>query len=128
MWKVKEDLINILIEQARNNEPITYSDLAQRLDAGMIARSNEFANLLCDISNDEDFAGRGLLSVFVINKNTGLPGDRFFQEAEKRGRDTADKKTCWEKERLFVHEIWSKKAIGAQSQPDQEPTPQPPRV
>ena len=52
--------------------------------------------LLGQISEDEDKAGRGMLSVVVVHK-TGdqRPGPGFFEWAEELGYEVGDKDEFW---------------------------------
>lgn len=66
------------------------------------------AHMLGEISEEENAAGRGMLSVIVVHKNGDMqPGPGFFQLAKKLGRDTSDKTTCWVNELHGVHRHWS---------------------
>jgi hypothetical protein len=88
---------------------IPYSDLVSRIGTiRMEPDSFALAHLLGEISEEEDAAGRGMLSVIVVHKDGDMqPGPGFFQLAKKLGRDTSDKTTCWVEELRRVHGHWS---------------------
>jgi hypothetical protein len=49
--------------------------------------------MLGELSEEEYYAGRRMLSAIVVNQDTGISGQRFFDLAESFGRDTSDKET-----------------------------------
>ena len=55
--------------------------------------------MLGQISEEEDAAGRGMLSVLVVHKDGDkMPGPGFFTLAKKLGRDISDRDKCWSDE------------------------------
>ena len=110
VWsKAKQEAQEILIARAKRNDPITYSDLAKCLKTTHFeAHDQRLFDLLGDISTDENNAGRGMLSAFVIHKNPDYkPGAGFFELAKKLGLDTSDEDKLWTEEMKKVHSIWS---------------------
>ena len=110
-WEAaKEEMRQILVERACLRGMIPYSDLVSRIEAiRMEPDSFALAHMLGEISQEEDAAGRGMLSVIVVHKDGDMqPGPGFFQLAKKLGRDTSDKTTCWVEELRRVHGHWSK--------------------
>ena len=108
-WKAaKEEMRQILVECARLRDMIPYSDLVSRIETiSMEPDSFALAHMLGEISEEEDAAGRGMLSVIVVHKVGDMqPGPGFFQLAKKLGRDTSDKTTCWVEELRRVHGHW----------------------
>ena len=66
--------------------------------------------LLMQISEEEDDAGRGMLSVIVVHKNGDMqPGRGFFELAKERGRNTSDILACWIAELNKVHAYWEER-------------------
>jgi len=107
-WKAaKEEMRQILVEQASLRGMIPYSDLVSQIETiRMEPDSFALAHMLGDIS-EEDAAGRGMLSVIVVHRDGDIqPGPGFFQWAKKLGRDTSDKTTCWVEELRRVHKHW----------------------
>jgi hypothetical protein len=43
-----------------------------------------------EISEEEYYAGRRMLSAIAVNQDTGIPGQGFFDLAESFERDTSD--------------------------------------
>ena len=109
-WALARDEIRaILIETASHQEMITYGSLASRLRSVQLEpNSTALATLLGEISQAEDDAGRGLLTVIVVRQDDPMPGQGFFKLAEQRGRDTADREKLWLKELSHVHATWSR--------------------
>ena len=88
---------------------ISYSDLVARIDSiHMEPDSFALAHMLGEVSEAENAAGRGMLSVIVVHKDGDMqPGLGFFELAKKLGRDTSDKTACWVEELRRVHRSWS---------------------
>jgi hypothetical protein len=89
---------------------IAYSGLVSQIETiRMEPDSFALAHMLGEISETEDAAGRGMLSVIVVHKVGDMqPGPGFFQLAKKLGRQISDKTTCWVEELHRVHGHWSK--------------------
>ena len=105
----KEEMRQILMERASLRGMIPYSDLVSRIETiRMEPDSFALAHILGEISEEEDAAGRGMLSVIVVHKVGDMqPGTGFFQLAKKLGRDTSDILVCWMDELKRVHRHWS---------------------
>lgn len=109
-WETaKEEMRLILVERASLRGMIPYSDLVSRIETiSMEPDSFALAHMLGEISEAEDAAGRGMLSVIVVHKVGDMqPGPGFFQLAKKLGRDTSDILVCWIDELKRVHRHWS---------------------
>jgi hypothetical protein len=105
----KHEAREFLVEIARSEEgiPVSYTELCKHIKAlPFTAQSELLGDLLTEISADEDEKGRGLLSVLVVHKEDEMPGQRFFNEAKKRGRDISDKTKCWAEELTKVLAYW----------------------
>lgn len=107
---LKHKAKEILIARAKlPNGTISYSDLASQLTVARLeARDQRLFHLLGEISEEENAAGRGMLSVIVVHKSGDMqPGPGFFELAKKLGRDTSDILRCWIEELNNVREYWS---------------------
>jgi len=93
---------------ARDEKTITYSDLVARLETtiALKAESRALADLLDEISKEQEARGRGMLSAVVVRKDTQRPGLGFFKLAQELGRDTSDSEKCWVEEFNRVIAIW----------------------
>jgi hypothetical protein len=105
----KTEMRRILIERAKAQETIPYSDLVNQVTSITLdPRSQALAFMLGEISSEEDSAGRGMLTVIVVHKFGDMtPGPGFFDLARQLGRDTSDILKCWIDELRRVHNYWS---------------------
>ena len=79
----KSEAIDILATRAKVRGMIPYSDLAARIKSVRLeAHDQRLFHLLGEISEVEDAAGRGMLSVIVVHKAGDMqPGPGFFELA-----------------------------------------------
>jgi len=107
--EAKQEATQTLIERAKLRGMIPYSELVKHIKAVQLeAHDVRLDHLLGEISQTEDEAGRGMLSVIVVHKVGDMqPGRGFFELATKLGRDTSDLVTCWVRELKKVHATWS---------------------
>lgn len=109
-WEAaKVEMRSVLIERARMGATIPYSDLIAAVTTiSFEPDSYAFAAMLGEISSDEASAGRGMLSVVVVQKSGDMqPGQGFFDLAKRLGRDTSDTVKCWIDELKHVHHVWT---------------------
>lgn len=110
-WKqAREEMRQTLIERAKAEDVIAYSDLVARVRSiRMEPDSYALAHMLEEISTEEDSAGRGLLSVVVVHKSGDMqPGPGFFNLAKRRGRNVSDIASCWIQELKRVYVYWGR--------------------
>lgn len=105
----KNEVLDLLSTRAKLRGMIPYSELAQRIKSVQLAAHDQrLFHLLGEVSEEEDAAGRGMISVIVVHKTGDMqPGPGFFELARKLGRDTSDILGCWIKELKKVHAHWS---------------------
>ncbi len=110
-WEAsKHEACAVLIRVAERRTTITYTDLVKQIKSITIeAHDARLPMLLEEISVFEDNAGRGLLTVLVVNKVDGYPGEGFFKMAKERGRKSSDKTKLWIEESKRVYKFWSGK-------------------
>ena len=109
-WEAaKGEMRVVLIERAHRGATISYSELIGRvMTITFEPESYAFAAMLGEISSEEANAGRGMLSVVVVQKSGDMqPGQGFFDLAKRLGRDTSDPVKCWIDELKRVHHDWS---------------------
>lgn len=71
---------------ARQRGTITYGELAREIEVMSLAPNGKLLEgILTQVARREDAQGRGLLSIVVVNKEDGMPGDGFFALARDRG-------------------------------------------
>jgi hypothetical protein len=102
----KAEMKGILQKVAARRGMIAYSELSNQLTAIRIEPFGlPMSKMLGEISEEEDAAGRGLLTVIVVHKTRDMePGTGFYDLAAKRGRDVSDKVTLWVDELHKVHD------------------------
>lgn len=84
---VKAEIRALLQERARRQRNISYSDLVAGVKSFTLTVNDpRLYRLLEAISIEEDEAGRGMMSVLVVHKHDGQPGDGFFALARTLGR------------------------------------------
>ncbi|MEK7994427.1 MAG: hypothetical protein AAB403_11545 [Planctomycetota bacterium] len=94
----KQEALAILSQRARREQTIAYSELAAQIAAiHFSADQHAFHELLGQISEDEDAAGRGMISVLVVYKPPAeqKPGPGFYKLAAKLHRTEHDKDRLW---------------------------------
>lgn len=104
---IKDEILNILIQFARSRKTITYANLCARIQtAYMHHRAPGFHYLLREVCRDEISAGRPVIGVLVVNKQTGLCGAGYFKFAAQMGADVSDPETYWHDEFARVCDYW----------------------
>lgn len=107
---------NILIDCAKKEKLITYSDLVRKIrsvipiDIG--PHDLRLFQLLGEISIEEDRNNRGMLSVVVIREVDQRPGPGFFKLAEQLGKIFSDseKEEFWIAELKKVFDYWGNRS------------------
>jgi len=81
---------------------ITYGELAESIDVNL--RSPGFFELLDTLCRQEHAAGGPLVTALVVNKRTGMPGQRFFVLADELGREFESLSEFVDGERIWAFE------------------------
>lgn len=104
----KEEMRQLLIERAKVRGMIPYSELVAKMRTIKLEpESYALANMLGELSSEENDAGHGMLSVIVVRKGSDMqPGQGFFDLAEELGRDTSDRLKFWTDELKKVYAYW----------------------
>ena len=107
-WReAKRQALRVLTAKAKARETITYKLFVRRIKAlpGLRFHGDErLDKLLDEISLDEDKAGRGLISVLVVELVTDMPSDGFFELAAPRYSPGTGRREMFERERDAVYE------------------------
>lgn len=106
---LKNEIRSILIRAATSVEQtISYTDLAETVQSACLKPfSQPLFAALTELSEEEDTAGRGMLSAVVIRKDrrkTRKSG--FIKLAARRGRDVTNVRECWDAEIERVCNYW----------------------
>ncbi len=106
----KKEAREAMIAVAQAARVITYSDLAYKKIKSCTLEPHDprLAQMIEDISTEENEAGRGMLSAVVVNKRDGRPGPGFFTLARLLGRDADDELRCWSEELSRVYNACSR--------------------
>lgn len=108
--KATEEARRVLVRTARAETTISYSELAEQVQAiPLQPHSAAMDGILCDLSEEEDACGRGMISVVVVHKDGDKrPGKGFFELAKELGYDTSDRESLWIEQLRKVHDCWGK--------------------
>ena len=106
----KREMRDVLIRVAQRGETIAYSDVVARVQTiSFDPREPGFAAMLGEISEEEDRAGRGMLTVVIVHKGGDMrPGPGFFDLAERLGRDVTELDRTWVEEFKKVVSHWQR--------------------
>lgn len=105
---IKAEIHGILVGLARMERKISYSELAMQVTtASMHHRAPGFHSILRDICRDEIAAGRPVIGVLVVNKQSGICGQGYFKFAAGMGADVSDPEAYWRAEFESVCDYWS---------------------
>ncbi|MDD9812170.1 MAG: hypothetical protein OXU71_10775 [Gammaproteobacteria bacterium] len=106
--KAKAQATAHLVSVAKRQDWETYGELVKEIDAISFA-PNDFAlaALLGQISREEYYAGRGMLTAIVVHKyGDKMPGKGFYKLARYLGLDISDKEALWVSETKKVWNYW----------------------
>jgi len=105
-----------LQEIAKAQEMTTYSDIAPLADLSMDNEDdrNAISIILEEIAQHEESEKRPMLTAVVIHRGDNIPGEGFFQIAQKFGRYNGSRNQnnrlrFWIDALNSVHEYWKEK-------------------
>ena len=107
-WRAaKSEARRAMINAARNETTIYYSDLVQDIEA-IDFEPHDFRlfHLLGQVSSEESKQGRGMLTAVVVKLEDGIPGQGFFDLARDLGYDSSDQDGFWVSELRKVFDVW----------------------
>lgn len=100
-----------LVAAAKRRDLVYYADLAELLGREMRGRNwaAPIYHALDRINDDEDNAGRPMLSAVVVAKDTKLPGPGFFALGQRLGktRPGEDEEAFAKRARAEVYAFWA---------------------
>ena len=107
--RAKEQARDLLVDIARREDTISYSDLVARIMAiSLDPHSYAMRAFLGEISTSEHNGGRGMLSVVVVYKHGDqIPGPGFFDLARTLGYKVRDETEFWLEELKRVYRVWA---------------------
>ena len=110
--KLKDEIKTIMVYQAKMKKPIYYGELCGKINSFNLSPDDQLLHdILGEISKESFKMGKGMLSVFAVKKETGLPGKGFFSSA----MDLGYRITKWERfakeQRDLVHNQYRDRTI-----------------
>ena len=114
MVYTSKNLRDCIIQRVREiGKPITYGQVNQFFDSyydlSQSIQRHRFGEDLGDVSEFENSQGRPLLSAFVVQKENGMPGNGFFEMAERLqlyDPSKTSKRKFLKQEQEKVREYW----------------------
>lgn len=108
-------IYDILRRRAKAEKTITYGELCAEVGLPLDGDhdSNKVAGYLAGISNYEHEHGRPLLSVVVVNKREGMPGNGFFELAKSLGRQRGKDDEFFIAEIKWAYAYWKNADLSA---------------
>ena len=103
--KVKDEITDILIHQARTKKTTYYWELCKKIKSFQMMPDEELLHeILGEISTASYKANKGLLSVFAVKKDSGMPGKGFFSMAKELGCQIVTRKQFFKDQIDLVHD------------------------
>jgi methyl coenzyme M reductase subunit C len=105
-WEAAKSQANALLEDvARSRSTITYAEICREVTAVQLKpRSWAIMGFLNEICTEADAKHGIMLASLVVRADTGMPGDGYFRNAARLGRDVSDPEAYWrsEVERIYA--------------------------
>ena len=111
---LKERLREELLEQARTGLPVTYKELADRLELSPPHTIHRITEALEQLMEEDVAAGRPLLAAFAVSKaRPGIPARGFFLKARALGVCSGDlaEQEALDFSSIAAHEFHSRQQI-----------------
>ena len=98
--RARQQVFEVLVDQARRCELISYSDLVEQIDAIDLEMSSDkdrgaLGWLLGDVSRETDETGIGMLSAMAVLKDRNVPAFGFYDLARQLGYEFDDPELFW---------------------------------
>jgi len=98
----------VLEERARERGTITYGEICRAVSAiELKPRSWAMMGFLNEICTEADAARGVMLASLVVRADTGRPGDGYFRNAARLGRDVSDPEAYWRSEIERIYDVFS---------------------
>lgn len=102
--KLKGEIREIMVNQAAINKTIYYQEICNKCRSAKLNPNDQLLNdILGEISYESYSDGKGMLSVFAVNKKGGSPGDGFFSYAKQLGCSIGSREKFVKDQMDFVH-------------------------
>lgn len=104
---LKREMRDLLINLARAEKTIAYSELAASLKTAYIHyRAPAFGQILRDLAAEDRAAERPMLATLVVNKATGRPGIGYYKHLMDAGKSADDLEAYWLERFHEVCDYW----------------------
>lgn len=103
-WQAaKAEMLDILIQCARECRTITYTELSSLIQAAHLPPySYGMSGMLTEISRENEAMGKTTLATLVVRKSDGRPGGGYFA-----GIPTDDMEAYWQEQFAQVCQEWA---------------------
>jgi hypothetical protein len=106
--RVRERAREFIVGCARQRRTTTYTEISEVVEPARVPPySYAMKALLNEICTREDAERGVMLASLVCSKATGVPGDGYFDCADRLLRDTHDRRAFWESEVERVYEAFA---------------------
>jgi methyl coenzyme M reductase subunit C len=107
-WEAAKHQANALLQaRARERGTITYAEICREVDAiALKPRSWAIMGFLNEICTEADAAYGIMLASLVVRADTGMPGDGYFRNAARLGRDVSDPEAYWRSEVERIYDVF----------------------
>ena len=102
--KLKNEITEIMVNQAGMKKPVYYGDLCRKISSVNLNPNDQLLHeILGEISIDSVRADKGMLSVFAVRRDTGMPGNGFFSFAKKLAYSIGSREKFVKEQMELVH-------------------------
>jgi len=108
-WEAAKAQANTLLEQvAQRRGTITYAEICRDVEPITLKPfSWAIMGFLNEICTEADAAHGIMLASLVVRADTGMPGDGYFRNAARLGRDVSDPEAYWRSEVERIYDVFS---------------------
>lgn len=108
-WEAAKAQANALLEQvAHERGTITYSEICRSVSAIELKPfSWAIMGFLNEICTEADARHGIMLASLVVRADSGMPGDGYFRNAARLGRDVSDPEGYWRSEVERIYAVFS---------------------
>ena len=108
-WEMaKAEANELLQERARERGTITYGEICRAVSAiELKPRSWAIMGFLNEICTEADAVHGIMLASLVVRADSGMPGDGYFRNAARLGRDVSDPEAYWRSEVERIYAVFS---------------------
>ena len=108
-WEAAKAQANVFLEaRARERGTTTYAELCREVTAITLKPfSWAIMGFLNEICTEADAKHGILLACLVVRADSGMPGDGYFRNAARLGRDVSDPEDYWRSEVERIYDVFA---------------------